>query len=585
MKIRAKVTACNVVNVVRLVVANLRDEPSYFFLQVIRKFKGSASGHLSDCLKLMPVSRVKSMSIRCILSDRSSDLDAVVKEWLASNAVTTDGFLLADVCIAMYRWDLAEEVLSCLPNGQRATRRKARLQWHFGDLRGALELLETIPASRQQKHYLSEYRTLSGTSPSLRSRLPSNLRVQVTPKSVLYFATNSLPNTGSGYAQRTHSILRSLIPFGWSPLAVTRALYPVSVGHVLAPEVETVDAIAYRRIFPFPARHDLSGRLQQQTDELFKITSDLQPQILHTTTDYTNALSVSVVARELRIPWVYEVRGQLADTWASTRGPEAKNSERYSLFVQREAEMARGADFVITLGEEMRSNLIAAGVSEDRIAILPNAVGERFLSDPVPRHEARRILGLEQEAFFIGTISSIVPYEGLDTVLKAISLVRDQISQLRLLIVGDGTDLENLKKLASDLEIENICVFTGRVPREKAHLYHAALNAFVVPRKDLDVTRSVTPLKPVEALASRVPVLASDLPALRELITNGENGHLIPPEDPIAWSEAIVDAANQPELLESMGQRGREMVLNTRTWDANARRLVEIYEQVTKESR
>ena len=75
-------------------------------------------------------------------------------------------------------------------------------------------------------------------------------------------------------------------------------------------------------------------------------------------------------------------------------------------------------------------------------------------------------------------------------------------------------------------------IFTGRVRPEQARLYHLALDVFVVPRKDSAVTQAVTPLKPVEALASGRPVVASDLDALREIVHDGVNGRVTKAEDP-----------------------------------------------------
>src|SRR5690606_24304711 len=132
----------------------------------------------------------------------------------------------------------------------------------------------------------------------------------------------------------------------------------------------------------------------------------------------------------------------------------------------------------------------------------------------------------------------------------AIAKLASEYSNLRLLIVGDGTDRENLIRLAKTLGIESRCEFPGRVAREVAHLYHVSLNAFVVPRVDSAVTRSVTPLKPVEAMASTVPVLASNLPALSELITDGENGHLIAAEDVSEWAKTIEKLILNPEKAE-----------------------------------
>ncbi|MHC6176438.1 glycosyltransferase family 4 protein [Glutamicibacter sp. X7] len=572
------------INISRLAIDNFRDDPMYFSLQVARKvktFKRIPSMRVPVGLQKLSISAA---ALACLLDDKSDSLDVVVGRWLARPAASLlPGLLLADISIALKRWELARAIIDYLPPSRSVARRSARLAWQLGDLTEAIRTLDG-EASRQKSHYLSEQKVLAGSEPVLRGDGCVSASDPISSRTVLYFATNSLPHTGSGYAQRTHSLMQGLASAGWRPVPVTRVHYPVSIGQIFARDVDQVDSISYRRLLPFPARYAMEDRMQQQAEELLKMAMAQRPSVLHTTTDYTNALAVRVVARALGLPWVYEVRGQLADTWASTRNVEAKESERYRLFTRREAAMARSADYVITLGEQMKLNLISAGVAEDRIGILPNGVGEQFLDAPISKLAARQAVGLDPQCFYIGTVSSIVPYEGLDTVIRAIDLLKDAIPTLRLLVVGDGTELENLRELTRELGLQEKCLFMGRVPRDRAHLYHAALDLFVVPRRDLDVTRAVTPLKPVEALACGVPVLASDLPALRELIVEGDNGHLVAPENARAWALAIQRAFDRPDLLVAMGQRGRQGVLRTRTWEAGARQLADIYDQVTGES-
>jgi glycosyltransferase involved in cell wall biosynthesis len=115
------------------------------------------------------------------------------------------------------------------------------------------------------------------------------------------------------------------------------------------------------------------------------------------------------------------------------------------------------------------------------------------------------------------------------------------------------------------------------VPRDLTPLYHQALDVFVVPRKDLEVTRAVTPLKPVEALASARPVVGSDLPALREIVEDGGNGLLARAEDPDGLAQLVAALLVDVSLRADLGGAGREGVLQTRTWKSNARLYSDAY--------
>lgn len=575
---RPRTVICNMANTLGLVYGNVADDPSFFALQVIRKFKNPTLRRLFGYALKIPMDKKVRQAIRGMLAEDKRLIQDTAAAWLADpSRKKMAGLVIANISLAMHHWDDTRQILDLLGSGRSANRVQARLQWQLGNLEQAIATLAGTESSRQLQHYNSEFQVLTGWNPSLPVHAIHSARVD---HRVLYFATNSLPYTGSGYAQRTHSILKSLQNSAWQPMAVTRISYPANIGHVTAGTLDTEDSVPYHRIYDFPARNDMRGRLQQQTDQLVKLVTSLQPAILHTTTDFSNALSVRAVSESTGLPWIYEVRGQLADTWASTRPESAQQSQRYTLFQAREVEMAQAADHVITLGKHMKANLVEAGVDEGKITVLPNGVGEKFLEEPVNRVSARSQLSLDPDVFYVGTVSSLVPYEGLDTLLRAVALIAPTQPQLRVLIVGDGTELQTLRDLAQILGIANLCYFPGRVPREQAHLYHSSLDIFVVPRKDLSVTRSVTPLKPVEALASGVPVLASNLPALQELVSDGENGHLIEAENVSAWAIAISDLINNPEKAVHMGRNGRDFVLRTRTWASNSQRLTDIYEDL-----
>src|SRR5699024_10838120 len=105
----------------------------------------------------------------------------------------------------------------------------------------------------------------------------------------------------------------------------------------------------------------------------------------------------------------------------------------------------------------------------------------------------------------------------------------------------------------------------GRVERDQSHLYHQALDIFVVPRVSTQVTRMVTPMKSVEASASGKPVIASDLPALSELVNHEKTDLSVPAEDSRAWEEAIAALLDESARAPAMGEACREWVLAERT--------------------
>lgn len=215
---------------------------------------------------------------------------------------------------------------------------------------------------------------------------------------MVHVLTNSLPHTASGYAVRSHALLSAQAAAGWQVHAQTRPGYPAQVGRLSAKDLEVIDGVSYHRISPARLPRTASGRLQLQAEALLELCLWVRPAVLHTTTHFVNALVVREVAAVLGIPWVYEVRGQLADTWASRRPPVAGVSERYTCFQAREAEVMEAADDVATLGAAMarRVEEVTGGrVDAASVRLSPNAVGPQHAAELEPVEQARVAVGTD----------------------------------------------------------------------------------------------------------------------------------------------------------------------------------------------
>lgn len=483
----------------------------------------------------------------------------------------------ADVLVHLSAFEDAAAVLEAVPPASRGAAWHAaasRLAHHTGDLDAAVRHARVHRRNRAlARRMAGEREALTGDWPTL----PRETGYTPRPGRVLHVLTNSLPHTRSGYAQRSHAILRAQAEAGLQVSAVTRPGYPVQVGVPWARAVDVVDGIEYHRLTPSRLAQGQAARVRQHAALLLEVVRAERPALLHTTTHYVNAMAVRAVAEACGIPWVYEVRGRLADTWAATRGPAATASPRYAAFTAREAQAARAADAVVTLGEGMRQTLVTEGVDPERIVLAPNAVDARFEAPPPSRATARQHLGLDPDGRYVGTVSSIVDYEGLDLLVRAAARLAPEHPRLRLRIVGDGVALPGLRVLAHRLGIADICEFPGRVAREDAVWHHSALDVFCVPRRDLPVTRAVTPMKSVEASALGRPVVASDLPALAELVEDGVTGELFRAEDLDAFVAALGRLLSRPEEAERLGRAGRDWALATRTWSSNVTRYRDLY--------
>lgn len=538
--------------VVRTTARALRDDPLSFLLNVARRLR----------LGTAPSSRKVGLlnAYRWFLADRP---DVAVE-------------LASRVRAGGARGRLRRRLLVQLGAERATDDDPERLRWlartAVGDLAGALST--TRANSPAHRHTASELRLLAPT--------PATPRQHGGTGGALFVLTNSLPYTHSGYTSRTQSLLSAIKRRGIDVNAATRIGYPTTVGLIGKPANATVDGVTYHRL---PTGHlplELDERAQLHVELLSKLVDKLQPGVLHTTTDYTNAVVTRELARRRSLPWVYEMRGQLEQTWVMNRPAplrkDAAASERVRLLRAKEAELAAQANAVIVLSEVQRLDLIARGVPSASIHVIPNSVDERLLEMDEAPTAARASLGLPADGFWVGTVSSLVAYEGLDLLLRGVAQCRAAGIDVRCAIVGDGVSRPGLEALAADLEISDHVVFPGRQPREDSLRWFQALDVFAVPRLDGLVTRIVTPLKLVEASALQRPVVASDLPALEELVVKPQSGLSFLNGNVDSLATQITRLAEDPQLRATLAQRGRAFA-RERTWQNAATKVAGIYEE------
>ncbi|MDO5617792.1 glycosyltransferase family 4 protein [Kocuria sp.] len=597
MSARGKVPWANHLRLVlSTVVEHSGTDPVVFALQVSRRLPAG----LMRCLG-RPLIRSTGFTpaigaVACHIAGQDERLDDLLDAASRTYGRYRQKRRLAEVALAVDAVDHAFRLTADLPldlPGAAGTR--ARRDWYLGEMSAAVVGLQrawlTGVATRGEQNQLmrlaDERAQFQGVTPSLRRALGEDLcalaaTYRPRENTVVHVLTNSVPHTSSGYALRSHSLLSAQAQQGWTVHAMTRPGYPVQVGKLAAAEVDVIDGVTYHRITPGHLPSTATGRLELFAQELLVRCLLTRPAVLHTTTHFVNALVVQEVATVLGIPWVYEVRGQLADTWASRRPPVAATSERYRCFTAREAAAAAEADDVAALGGTMAQRIqeITAGqIQAGDVRLVPNAVGPFHEAEPEPVEVVRERLnlgrwGLSTGQFLVGSVTSVVDYEGLDDLIRALLHVPEDIHAV---IVGDGAARPGLQELAKSLGLADRVVFVGRVNQTEARAWQRALDVFVVPRRDRVVTRAVTPLKIVEASASEVPVIASNLPAIAETIRHNVTGLLVEPENPQQLADSIVKLWADRGMGHRLGQAGRQAVLTHRTWSAVAAGTISQY--------
>jgi glycosyltransferase involved in cell wall biosynthesis len=235
------------------------------------------------------------------------------------------------------------------------------------------------------------------------------------------------------------------------------------------------------------------------------------------------------------------------------------------------------ADAVVTLSESMRAEIIGRGIPAEKVAVVPNGVDtDIFRARQRPSNLVDRF-GLA-DRFVFGYVSNLDhPREGHELLIHAAIALRRRGVKATALIVGDGYRRSELERAARRLDAGDAVIFTGRVPHQEVLDYYALLDVFVVPRVDERAARLVTPLKPLEAMAAGVPLVTSDLMALREITGDGERGRHFPAGDGAGLADVLARLEADPAQRAAMAVAARLWVLAERQWSANGRRYADIY--------
>ncbi len=393
---------------------------------------------------------------------------------------------------------------------------------------------------------------------------------------VLHILDHSIP-LQSGYAFRTRSILREQRRIGWQTDQLTSPKHSALSG----PE-EDVDEFRFHRtlwkpgaVSGLPVIRELA-LMYATARRLEEVARIVCPDVLHAHSPVLNALPALWVGRKIGIPVVYEVRAFWEDA-AADLGTSQEGGLRYRLTRALETYASRKAGHVTTICEGLKKDIVARGIDESRVTVIPNAVdAATFRFGTEPDLELKTRLGLGGSTV-LGFIGSFYAYEGLDLLIDVMPKLVQEIPSLRILLVGGGPQEKALKSRAEMLGVSDKIIFAGRVSHHAVLQYYSIVDVFVYPRRPMRLTELVTPLKPLEAMALGRIVLASDVGGHRELVRDRETGFLFRAGDLDALLGAIRHVLATRDGWAKIHGSARHFVDTERTWQRSVQRYDSIY--------
>ena len=400
---------------------------------------------------------------------------------------------------------------------------------------------------------------------------------------ILHIFDHSLP-LQSGYVTRSLGIISGQRARGWQTIHLTT---PRQGSTVSGPE--TINGLTFNRTARVTTRSPILREFLEiaaTRRELKHLVERERPDILHAHSPVLNVLPALSVARRFRLPVVYEVRALWEDA-AVDHGTAVEGGPRYRATRLLDTWAMSRVDAIAPICEPLRQEIASRGVSATKLFVVPNAVSRELLSDQSPTEGTEALqqsLGVRGR-MVIGFIGSFYAYEGLDLLLRATKQLSGQRSDILVLLVGGGPEERRLKQLAVELELEDFVRFVGRVDHTEVPKYYAMIDLLVFPRRKMRLTDLVTPLKPLEAMAQRKAVLASDVGGHRELISDGRTGFLFPAGDVAALTASLERLANDVAGRERVASQGQQFVRTERAWDNVVDRYAQIYDWLSEQRR
>lgn len=300
-----------------------------------------------------------------------------------------------------------------------------------------------------------------------------------------------------------------------------------------------------------------------------------KPDIIHAHSNAGVAKEALQISKRLRIPMIYEIRG----FWSLSIATDNHTAIHISKAIRDDVRIARKSDHVVAISDGIADQLIREGISASKISIVPNGVDVSIF------HPIKKDFNLAQkinvnDKFVFGYATNVRYLEGLQNVIEAWPNIIKEIPNALFLLIGDGNYLDNLKAMVEKLGIENSFRFIGRILHKEILFYYSLFDVFVVPRIPEPVCEIVTPLKPLEAMAMGIPVIASNVGGLREMVRDRETGILFRAGDIQELSKCCIELGTNPSSREAISFEARKWIRQNRDWKIITSQYKNIYDSV-----
>ncbi len=344
---------------------------------------------------------------------------------------------------------------------------------------------------------------------------------------------------------------------------------PVSAGE----ETESIGGVRYFRTFRCGGGLGISEKdkgllvkirklltLGKFSRALYEICMKEVPDVIHAHSTFYCAAASYVVSRLVGAKFVYEVRS-LWEERAAMASPTLKNKIISRLARFAETVAMRSADHLVVISNGLREDALARGVRPENITQVGNAANLLRVGEVQPTVTEKAV-----EDWVYGYIGNLSDIEGIDLFIEAVRKLRSEGWRNSVKIFGGGPAAASLKSMANDIED---LFFLGAFSPDAAAVAYSNVDIIVNPRRQSVLTDKVTPLKPLEAMAYRKPVIVSSVAGMLELVEDERNGFIFKTDDCDSLVDTFRRVAATKELVLAVEADAYKYVKDCRSWRAN----------------
>jgi ubiquinone biosynthesis O-methyltransferase len=277
------------------------------------------------------------------------------------------------------------------------------------------------------------------------------------------------------------------------------------------------------------------------------------------------------VADRLPCPLVLEYNG--SEVWVARHWSTPMMFE--GLADRIECANLRRADLVVVVSQPLRDEIVARGISPERVLINPNAVDPTQYHPAIDGGPVRARLGLEGK-LVIGFIGTFGPWHGAEVLAQTVRPVAARLPQAHFLFVGDGSGMPRVREIIARDGVGDRVTLAGLVPQEEGPAYLAACDILASPHvPNPDGSRFFgSPTKLFEYMAMGKGIVASDLEQIGEILSHQKTAWLVTPGDPGELAVAILALAQDAGLRSALGEAARAEAVERHTWKAHVERIL-----------